>query len=209
MQISKLQYVSAQAGQQTHLQVIEAICVAGGKWIQLRLKGETPAEVLQIAHKAKAICRDHGATFILNDYPGIARSVEADGVHLGKLDTPHREARKIIGNDMILGGTANTMEDIRHYAREGIVDYIGLGPFRYTNTKQNLSPILGLEGYEKIIKCCKAEEIDLPIVAIGGILLEDIPEIMEMGVHGIAISGLLTKSKQKKELISTIHGMLE
>ncbi|MEM6700937.1 MAG: thiamine phosphate synthase [Bacteroidota bacterium] len=208
MRISKLQYISSTTPEQSHLQSIEAICKAGGKWIQLRLKEEIPAKVLEIAHRAKMICKDYGATFILNDYPEIARVVEADGLHLGKLDMPHVEAREIIGQDMILGGTANTMEDIRKYAKEGVVDYIGLGPFRYTATKQNLSPILGLEGYQKVVEQCKKEQIDLPIIAIGGILLEDISEIMETGVHGIAVSGLLTKAVDKKEMIEAMNQVL-
>lgn len=208
MRISKLQYISSATPEQSHLQSIEAICKAGGKWIQLRLKEETPAKVLEIAHKAKAICRDYGAIFILNDYPEIARVVKADGLHLGKLDMPHTEARKVIGNDVILGGTANTIEDIRKYAEEGVVDYVGLGPFRYTTTKQNLSPILGLEGYQKIIEQCKVEQIDLPIIAIGGILLEDITKIIATGIHGIAVSGLLTNAAHKKDTIEAINDIL-
>lgn len=209
MLISKLQYISSATAELSHLQSIKAVCEAGGKWVQLRLKEETPVKVLEIAHKARVICRDYGATFILNDYPEIARVVKADGLHLGKLDMPHREARKIIGDDMILGGTANTMGDIRKYAEEGVVNYIGLGPFRYTTTKQNLSPILGLEGYQKVVEQCEKEQIDLPIIAIGGILLDDISEIMKTGVHGIAVSGLLTKAINKKQVIEMIDRILE
>jgi len=209
MTISKLQYISSSNAEQSHLQAIEAVCKAGGKWIQLRLKGETPAKVLEIAQKVKTICKDYGVTFILNDYPEIARVVKADGLHLGKLDMSHREARKIVGKDTILGGTANTMEDIRNYFKEGIVDYIGLGPFRYTTTKQNLSPILGLKGYEQVVAQCQAEQINLPIIAIGGILLEDIPAIMKTGVQGIAVSGLLTNTADKEKIISKIQDALD
>lgn len=202
--IARLQYIS----QGNNLQNIQAACEAGCDWIQLRVKDTALVEVLEIAQAARQICDAHQAKLIINDYPEIAQAVKADGVHLGKLDTSHRVARKLLGKDFIVGGTANTIADIRKYASEGAVDYIGLGPFRYTTTKQNLSPILGVEGYQRIIDQCKVEAIDLPIIAIGGILLEDITDIVATGVHGIALSGLITKAEDKTALIADIKSKL-
>ena len=112
----------------------------------------------------------------------------ADGVHLGKNDMPVNEASKILGADKIIGGTANTFEDIERLARQG-ANYIGCGPFRFTTTKKNLSPVLVLEGYRTIVAQMKAAHINLPIVAIGGILETDFKDIMATGVTGIAVSG--------------------
>ena len=114
----------------------------------------------------------------------------ADGVHLGKLDMPVAEARRILGPDRIIGATANTFDDIARAAAAG-VDYIGLGPFRFTQTKSNLSPILGLEGYRSLLTQCRRAGITLPVVAIGGITAADIADLCATGIRGIALSGAL------------------
>ena len=131
----------------------------------------------------------------------------ADGVHLGKNDMPVDEARRLLGHDKIIGGTANTFEDIERLHRQG-TDYIGCGPFRFTTTKKSLSPVLGLEGYKRIVSDMKAHGIDLPIVAIGGILKSDIADIMQTGVTGIAVSGGIlnaeSPTEEMKQFISLI-----
>ena len=119
-------------------------------------------------------------------------------MHLGKNDMPIDEARKILGSDKIIGGTANTFEDVERLYRQG-ADYIGCGPFRFTTTKKNLSPILGLEGYQRIVKQMHDANINLPIVAIGGIKAEDIPAIMQTGVTGIAVSGAVQDAENPVE----------
>ena len=118
----------------------------------------------------------------------LAKELHADGVHLGKKDMPIADARLMLGEEYIIGGTANTFEDVLQHYKDG-ADYIGCGPFRYTVTKKNLSPILGLEGYTTIIRRMQEKNIHLPIVAIGGITIADIPAIMQTGVSGIALSG--------------------
>jgi thiamine-phosphate pyrophosphorylase len=129
----------------------------------------------------------------VNDNLKIAKEAEADGVHLGKEDMDAMEARKIAGDNFIIGGTANTMEDIRVLNAKG-VNYIGLGPFRFTSTKANLSPVLGLDGYKKIMQQCAVENISLPFIAIGGIQLNDVASLMNTGVYGIAISSAISNA---------------
>ena len=107
---------------------------------------------------------------------------------------PISEARKLLGKDFIIGGTANTIEDVKAHDEAG-ADYIGCGPFRFTTTKEKLSPILGLEGYRHIVNEMKLHHIDLPIVAIGGIRKEDIPDIMKTGVTGIALSSSILQAE--------------
>ena len=204
----QLQFISHQNEKMTYLDGIREALAGGCKWIQLRMKGATDEEVRPIALKVKKLCKEQNATFLIDDRVQLVKEVGADGVHLGKNDMPIAEARKILGDDFIIGGTANTFEDVKaHY--EADADYIGCGPFRFTTTKEKLSPILGLEGYHEIIQKMKAENIDIPIVAIGGITKEDIPDIMKTGVNGIALSGSIINAKNPASETHDIMGILE
>lgn len=201
----QLQFISHQNEKMSYLDGIREALAGGCKWIQLRMKGATDEEVRPIALKVKEWYKEQNATFLIDDRVELVKEVGADGVHLGKNDMPIAEARKILGDDFIIGGTANTFEDIKAHYEAG-ADYIGCGPFRFTTTKEKLSPILGLEGYCEIIQKMKAEKIDIPIVAIGGITKEDIPEIMKTGVNGIALSGSILNAKDPA---SETHDIME
>ena len=170
----------------------------GCRWVQLRMKEATEAEFMAAAAEIGRLCKEHGATFVLDDHVEWVEKTGADGVHLGKNDMPIDEARKILGNDKIIGGTANTFEDVEHLYRQG-ANYIGCGPFRFTTTKKNLSPVLGLEGYQHIVDQMKSHSINLPIVAIGGILESDIKSILATGVSGIAVSGGILNAENPAE----------
>jgi thiamine-phosphate pyrophosphorylase len=187
MQISKLQYITAVPN---HAQ---DACRGGVDWIQLRVKNKSEDELKAIAEETKNICKQYRSKLIINDNVKLAKLVGADGVHLGKEDMPVAEARAILGQDFIIGGTANTFEDIESLVRAG-VDYIGLGPFRFTHTKANLSPILGLDGYIEILKKCAEQGIQIPLIAIGGIQMNDIGALLSTGVYGIAVSSAITIS---------------
>lgn len=205
-QIDTLHYITSGTPAQQILQAQEA-CTAGARWIQLRIKNETEATIFNTAKTVKSICDQHKATFILNDHVHIAKEVDADGIHLGKEDASPIEARKLLGDQKIIGGTSNTIEDIEYLVSCG-VDYIGLGPFRFTTTKEKLSPILGIEGYKKILTTCRDRNISTPILAIGGILEEDISTILATGVHGIAVSSVISSSNHKKETIASFYHTL-
>lgn len=170
----------------------------GCRWVQLRMKEATEAEFMAAAAEIGRLCKEHGATFVLDDHVEWVEKTGADGVHLGKNDMPIDEARKILGGDKIIGGTANTFEDVERLYRQG-ADYIGCGPFRFTTTKKNLSPVLGLEGYQHIVDQMKSHGINLPIVAIGGILESDIKSILATGVSGIAVSGGILNAENPVE----------
>jgi thiamine-phosphate pyrophosphorylase len=206
--IERLQYISQGEHGQAHLEAVISAYEAGCKWVQLRMKQVTTEALLNIATQAKKWSNQKSSRIIINDFPAIAKAVQADGVHLGLMDMAHAQARAILGEGVIIGGTANTIDDIRKYAAKEVVDYIGLGPFRFTTTKKQLSPILGIAGYQRIMDFCHAENINIPIIAIGGIELEDIPMIMSTGVYGIAVSGLITKAAKKDELIKTLLDMI-
>lgn len=170
----------------------------GCRWIQLRMKDAEEAEFLSAAKQIAAMCKEYGATFLLDDHVEWVEKTGADGVHLGKNDMPVDEARKILGANRIIGGTANTFEDVERLWRQG-ANYIGCGPYRFTTTKKNLSPVLGIEGYRHIIEQMKAHGINLPVVAIGGILQPDIKDVMATGVSGIAVSGAVLNAENPAE----------
>ena len=170
----------------------------GCRWIQLRMKDATDDDVRRVAKDVKALCDEFGAKLLLDDRVNLVKEVGADGVHLGKNDMPVDEARELLGADCIIGGTANTFEDIQRLYRQG-ANYIGCGPFRFTTTKKNLSPVLGLEGYRQLIAQMHEDGINLPVVAIGGILVEDVADVMQTGVTGIAISGAVLNAENPVE----------
>lgn len=192
---SKLQYISQGKTTKEQLYNIHQALDNGSDWIQLRFKNGNPQELFTLAEAIKTLCEEYLATFIINDNVDLAVQINADGVHLGLNDMKIEDARNVLGSHKIIGGTANTIEDVLRRIKENC-DYIGLGPFRFTTTKDNLSPILGLRGYQNIVDQMKAQNLDIPVYAIGGIRLEDIESLMETGIHGIAISGLITENPQ-------------
>ncbi|MCB0502498.1 MAG: thiamine phosphate synthase [Bacteroidetes bacterium] len=192
----RFQYLTQDLDTVSHEQLTLEACQAGVQWLQLRMKNKPEDESLQIAKKVKNICQSYGCRLIINDHVSLALEVNAGGVHLGKTDMSIGQARDILGKDKIIGGTANTFEEVQTLAKQG-VNYIGVGPFRFTATKQNLSRVLGLKGYQTIIEKCKAEAIQIPIIAIGGITLEDVEDIRQTGVHGIAVSSAINLSADR------------
>ena len=135
----ELQFITHYTGRYTYFDSARMALAGGCRWIQLRMKEATEEEVEKEAIRVQDLCRQYGATFIIDDHVALAKKLHADGVHLGKKDMPIAEARKLLGKDFIIGGTANTFEDVQmHYAAGA--DYIGCGPFRFTTTKKNLSP---------------------------------------------------------------------
>lgn len=187
----RLQFITNGSSAEQHLKGAEAALRGGCRWVQLRMKDATPEEIVETGRKLRRLADLHAhAIFILDDHAELVAETGADGVHLGKNDMSPEEARKILGPEKIIGSTANRLDDIRLAARRG-ADYIGLGPFRFTTTKKNLSPVLGLEGYRSILAGCSREGISLPVVAIGGITLSDIPAIIATGSAGVAVSGAI------------------
>ena len=189
-----IQFISHSNERCSYLDGIRLALEGGCKWVQLRMEDAPDEQVAQLGVQARELCERYGAKLILDDRVELVAKTGADGVHLGKNDMPIAQAREILGPGKIIGGTANTFEDIVAHWKAG-ADYIGCGPFRFTTTKKNLSPILGLEGYRDIVARMKDAGITLPLVAIGGITAEDIPAILETGVDGIAVSGTVLRAE--------------
>ena len=198
---NRLMLITHQTETYTDYEEAKRFLEGGGSWVQLRQKEGLDREM---AHRLAELCRQKNGVLCVDDNVDIALEIGADAVHLGKNDMPVDEAWKVVRKahrekDFLIGATTNTFEDIRQAARSG-ASYIGLGPFRFTQTKKRLSPILGLEGYRRIISQCEEAGIHLPIYAIGGIELEDIPDLMKVGVHGIAISGSIIRADNPAEM---------
>jgi thiamine-phosphate pyrophosphorylase len=202
--LTRLQYISQGNTFDEQYQNICSALDAGVKWIQLRWKNADSRELFQLAEKVYLLCEHYNSIFTINDYPEIAATLNCNGVHLGLNDMSVNEARKILKPQQWIGGTANTLNDVLQRIEEKVT-YIGLGPFRFTTTKEKLSPILGLEGYKNILSNIKT---DIPIYAIGGITEEDIVPLMETGIYGVVISSAITNAKDKIRYIQKLNQLL-
>ena len=189
-QISRVQYITTSAKN------TEEACKGGIDWVQLRLKNVRFDEYKAIALEVQAVCKQYNAKLIINDNVQVAIAIYADGVHLGNEDMSHSEARKLLGDDFIIGGSTNTLEDIVRLS-QGPADYLGLGPFRFTSTKQKLNPILGLVGYQRIFNQLKSISFFVPpLIAIGGIEQSDIPNLLATGFYGVAASASISNNAE-------------
>lgn len=174
-------------GRRSHPEQVQALCSAGVDWIQLRTKHLRGSDLESIASECLVHCREAGITFVLNDHLDLALKIEADGVHLGTSDTPWSEARERAGSDFLIGGTVNSVKDAKMVVASGVPDYVGVGPFKFTRTKQKLAPVLTDSDWASIVNILG----ELPGYAIGGIEDSDLPEILRLGVRGVAVCSAL------------------
>ncbi|MDM1293081.1 thiamine phosphate synthase [Sphingobacterium sp. N143] len=205
--LEKLQYISqGHSLAQQKNNILKALD-DGARWIQIRWKQADEKEFHRLSQQVKQACDQYGAQCIINDHVHLAKDLDVDGVHLGLEDCSIAKARALLGPSKIIGGTANTFEDVQQRIRERC-DYIGLGPFKHTYTKQKLSPLLGIEGYKNIRNKINLQGLPpTPIFAIGGIdSLDDIQRLVQAGVYGVALSGLVT---QTPHIISSIKNILQ
>lgn len=207
MKAFRLQFITHPVDSRTIEKEVEEVLDGGCRWVQLRHKKADTDTLLREGRAINRLCQSKDAIFIIDDRVDLVDTVGADGVHLGRNDMPVKEARHLLGPRKIIGATANCFEDIRQAYLDG-ADYIGLGPFRFTTTKTNLSPVLGLEGYREIVGKCKAEGIPLPIVAIGGITEKDVSAVMRTGVKGIAISSEIISAENPAEKTCAVLGAI-
>lgn len=206
--IARLHYITQDHPEFSHVLLAERACQAGADWVQLRMKPgkSTPIQdILSAAGQVKQICRHFGAQLIINDQVEIAKEIGADGVHLGRSDMSPAEARKILGPEFIIGGSSNTMKDVQQLIQMK-VDYIGIGPYRFTSTKKDLNPVLGLEGIRKIIQQSASS---IPFIAIGGILPADVPGLRTAGAYGVAVSSAINMASDPRSEINEFRKGLE
>ena len=194
----KIQFITHSTDRFSYVEGALSALKGGCRWIQLRMKDACMDDIIHAAKEIQLLCQQYNARFIIDDHVELVKSIGADGVHLGKNDMSIAEARRILGDGYIIGATANTFEDVMEHDREG-ANYIGCGPYRFTTTKKNLSPILGLDGYKDILSKMKQQGVNIPIVAIGGIRYDDIIPLMGIGIDGIAVSGNILQTDNPAE----------
>ena len=204
----RLQFVTHSTERFSYVESARMALLGGCRWVQLRMKEANEALFEENALFVQQMCKEFGATFIIDDNVALAKRIKADGVHLGKNDMPIAEARDILGEGFIVGGTVNSFDDILFHLRSSIPDYFGCGPFRFTSTKKNLAPILGCEGYKDILRKMGDANIHTPLIAIGGIVKEDIPDLLKCGVDGIALSGSILRTDNPIEKMREIADIL-
>lgn len=206
----RLQFITHQTERYSYIDSARIALEGGCRWIQLRMKDAEESLLEETALIVQKMCKDYDATFIIDDNVMLAKKINADGVHLGKNDMPITEARIILGDDFIIGGTVNSFEDIMlsQWTTAPVPvlapNYFGCGPFRFTSTKKNLAPIVGLEGYKNIIEKMRENKISIPLVAIGGITKNDISDLLRIGVDGIALSSSILRAENPIEEMRVI-----
>ncbi len=194
--ISKLHYLTQDLPNRTHVQQAQIACQAGANWIQYRCFSKNEDELIDELHQVASICDDWGATLILTDHYHLLDKVDAQGVHLENMQADFNTIRDIISDEKTLGASANSIADIQRIADSGTVDYIGCGPFGLTHTKPNDYPVLGFAGYEAIVEEMSKREIDIPVLAVGGVQINDVDGLMNTGVFGIAVSAAVNLAEE-------------
>ncbi len=187
----------------SHVELAELAIAGGADTIQLREKGGSTKEMIRAAEQMQALCTKAGVTSIVNDRVDVAIAAGADGVHLGQDDFPIPLARKLLGEEAIIGGSAGNMEEARKCLMEG-ADYIGFGPVYPTASKADAGPAGGLDLLRHIV-----EAIPLPIVAIGGITTCNASLVMKAGAHGIAVISAVCCQKDPTEAARSLRCLLE
>lgn len=198
--IAKVQYITQDSPHISHSDQALAMFDKGLEWVQLRMKDAEEKVIAKEAEKILKYAGQYQGLLILNDDVHLAKKIGVTAVHIGLNDMPADEARLLLGDEVIIGGTANTFEQIQQQVARG-VDYIGVGPFRFTTTKKNLSPIVGAQGYATLLAQMVEAGIDLPLFAVGGIVINDVEALMEIGLKHFAISGDLLKSHLRGEAL--------
>lgn len=173
---------------------VKAVIEGGGRWIQIRMKDASDEEISEVIGEIMPLCLETESFLILNDRVELAKTLQVGGVHLGREDMLPAQARTVLGAGAVIGVTANTFDDVLA-VRALDIDYIGIGPFKYTSTKKKLAPILGLEGIRDLCRKMHEQEILIPTVAVGSVGYEDIAPLMEAGVNGVAVSGAIAFAK--------------
>lgn len=203
-----LQFITNTGAPASVVEQIKAVLEGGCKWIQIRMKDAADEEISKVVEEIKPLCIEKEAFLILNDRVELAKKLDVGGVHLGKTDMLPSRARMILGPAAVIGVTANTFDDV--LATQALdIDYYGLGPFRFTETKKNLAPVLGLEGIARISSEMEKTEINIPRVAVGGITINDVRPLMETGINGIAVSGAIAFAPDIKKATEDFLNVLK
>ncbi|WP_432713763.1 thiamine phosphate synthase [Pedobacter sp.] len=205
--IEKLHFITHDLPELSHVQQAQLACEAGAKWIQYRCLTKTEEDLLNEINQIAEICDDWGATLIVTDHVQFKGKADIQGFHMEDMDADFVALRQLLGEETTIGGSANTVEGLMRLAKEG-VDYAGFGPFNITTTKPNNAPLLGLNGYQEGMAALKELNIDLPILAVGGVTLNDVKPLLQTGVFGIAASAAINQAEDLRDAYSEFYNLL-
>jgi thiamine-phosphate pyrophosphorylase len=186
----------------SHMEITRLAIAGGADTIQYRQKSGSTREMIEVARNMKQLCSEAGVTFIVNDRLDVAIAAEADGVHLGQDDFPIPMARELLGEGRIIGGSAATLDEARKCLSEG-AHYVGFGPVYPTSSKDDAGPVSGIDTLKQV-----AAIIPLPIIAIGGVGTENIPDVMRAGAHGIAVISAVCCQDDPEEATRALYQAL-
>jgi thiamine-phosphate pyrophosphorylase len=187
----------------SHVELAKFAIAGGADTIQFRQKGGSTREMIRAAEQMQALCRRAGVAFIVNDRIDVAIASHADGVHLGQDDFPIPLARKLLGEEAVIGGSAGNLEEARACLAEG-ADYVGFGPVYPTSSKDDAGPASGLMLLGRIV-----EAIPIPIVAIGGIGRSNVRLVLQTRVHGIAVISDVCCQQDPEQATKTLRQLME
>ena len=205
--ISQFHYLTQDLPHRSHLEQVNLACEAGAKWIQYRCLSKTDDEMLEELHPIASVCDDWGTTLIITNHFHLVALADIQGVHIEDMNADLAAIRNIIGEDKTLGASANTFEQIKKHIHNG-ADYIGCGPFGHTDTKPNQSAHWGVEGYQNMVETLKAENLEIPLIAAGGVQLQNVTALMNTGIYGVAVSAAVNLSGNPQEAYKAIHQLL-
>lgn len=203
--ISRFHYLTQDLSGRTHIQQAQTACEAGANWIQYRCFSKDDYELLEEVSQIAAICDDWGATLIITDHFHLLHKADIQGVHIEDMQADFRTIRKEIGEDKTLGASANSIDDIIRIAESNSVDYIGCGPFALTLTKPNDYPLLGTKGYKTIANSMVQKGIAIPLLAVGGITISDVEDLLKTGIYGIAVSAAVNLAPEPATAFKEIY----
>ena len=183
-------------------EIVQAAVAGGVTCVQLREKDCGTREFIDEALALRPLLRDHDIPLIINDRLDVALAVEADGVHLGQSDMPIGMARKIAGNSLLIGISAESTDDALRAEQEG-ADYIGISPVFATPTKTDTAAPLGLEGVNKI-----RELVDIPLVGIGGINRDNAASVIEAGADGVAVVSAIVSADDPRDAAKELKALV-
>ena len=199
--ISRFHYLTQDMPNRSHVDQAHIACGAGANWIQYRCLTKTDEELIAEINEIAAVCDDWGATLILTNHYKLLDKVDAQGVHIEEFDADFAMIREHIGDDKTLGASATDIDMLLRVQSAGVVDYCGYGPFAHTDTKPNNKPLLGFSGYRGLQKY----EIEIPVIAVGGIQLIDVEPLLETGIFGIAVSAAINLSIDSASAVKAFY----
>jgi thiamine-phosphate pyrophosphorylase len=200
--ISKFHYLTQDLPDRTHLQQVSIACETGANWIQYRCLTKPDDELIDEINDIAEICDEWGITLIITNHYHLLDRVDAQGVHIEDLDADLRAIRVSIGPDKTFGASATNISQLLDVQNIGVVDYCGYGPFAHTDTKPNDKPLLGFEGYRELQE---HPELHIPVIAVGGVQLSDVEQLLATGVYGIAVSAAVNHTLDPAPILKEFY----